>query len=246
MPDRPAVGLGGIIRLRTARAIESAGGLGEPPRSGWFAPASTSWMFRRRCRRGSGCWARPGPARTTATMRCRLPSPGCGICRLCTVRVEGHNAVIRLLIDRYDGLVSLRPQAMCRLHVVLREVIPGGAPRRLSANRAARLLRSVDATGLVAIERDATGRSTGRRATPRPADRRHRHASPTLFGSPRRPARSARCRTDRRRLHPRTRRQPGPLRHTATVRFLNGTAPIEASSGPRKRHRLNRRRPPGG
>jgi hypothetical protein len=29
MPDRPAVGLGGIIRLRTARAIESAGGLGK-------------------------------------------------------------------------------------------------------------------------------------------------------------------------------------------------------------------------
>jgi transposase len=70
-----------------------------------------------------------------------------------TVRVEDHNAVIRLLIDRYDGLVSLRTQAMCRLHAVLREVIPGGAPRRLSGNRAARLLRSVDATGLVAIER---------------------------------------------------------------------------------------------
>jgi hypothetical protein len=70
-----------------------------------------------------------------------------------TVGVEDHHAVIRLLIDRYDGLVSARTQATCRLHVVLRELIAGGAPRRLSANRTAKLLRSVHPAGLVAVER---------------------------------------------------------------------------------------------
>jgi transposase len=47
-------------------------------------------------------------------------------CELRTVGVEDHHAVIRLLIDRYDGLVSARTQATCRLHVVLRELIAGG------------------------------------------------------------------------------------------------------------------------
>jgi transposase len=73
--------------------------------------------------------------------------------RVAQVGGEDHTAVIRLLIDRYDSLVSLRTQATCRLHVVLRELIAGGAPRRLSANRAAKLLRSVHPAGLVAIER---------------------------------------------------------------------------------------------
>jgi transposase len=80
--------------------------------------------------------------------------------------------VIRL-IDRYDGLVSLRTQATCRLHVVLRELIAGGAPRRLSANRAAKLLRSVHPHWCGRHRtQTARRRSTGRRTTPRPADRR--------------------------------------------------------------------------
>jgi transposase len=74
-------------------------------------------------------------------------------CELRTVRGEDHTAVIRLLIDRYDGLVALRTQATCRLHAVLRELIAGGAPRRLSANRAAKLLRSIHPAGPAAIER---------------------------------------------------------------------------------------------
>jgi Transposase len=54
---------------------------------------------------------------------------GLGHCGLRTVRVEDHTAVIRLLIDRHDGLASLRTQATCRLHAVLGELIAGGAPR---------------------------------------------------------------------------------------------------------------------
>ena len=61
-------------------------------------------------------------------------------CGLRTVPVEDHTAVIRLRIDRYQDLVALRTQAACRFTVALRELVPGGAPRRLSADRAANLL----------------------------------------------------------------------------------------------------------
>ena len=74
-------------------------------------------------------------------------------CGLRTVGVEDHTAVIRLLIDRYDDLVALRTQAAARIHVALRELIAGGAPRRLSADRASRLLRSVRTGHVVAAER---------------------------------------------------------------------------------------------
>jgi transposase len=54
---------------------------------------------------------------------------GLGHCGLRAVRVEDHSAVIRMLIVRYDDLAALRTQAAYRLHVALRELIAGGAPR---------------------------------------------------------------------------------------------------------------------
>ena len=78
-------------------------------------------------------------------------------CQLRTVQVEDQAAVLRLLIDRYDDLVGLRTQAACRLHVVLREMIPGGGPRRMSADRASKLLRSIRPDGPVAVERKRLG-----------------------------------------------------------------------------------------
>src|SRR4051794_10750235 len=74
-------------------------------------------------------------------------------CGLRAVRSDDHSTVLRLLIGRYDDLVSLRTQAACRLHAVLRELVAGGARRRLGADRAAKLLRSVHPEGLVAGER---------------------------------------------------------------------------------------------
>jgi transposase len=42
-------------------------------------------------------------------------------CGLRAVGLEDRNAVIRILIDRYDDLTALRTQAACRLHVPLRD-----------------------------------------------------------------------------------------------------------------------------
>jgi transposase len=78
---------------------------------------------------------------------------GLGHCGLRAVRVEDHTAVVRMVIDRYHDLVALRTQAACRLHVALRELIAGGAPRRLGADRAAKLLRNIHPRGTAAVER---------------------------------------------------------------------------------------------
>jgi transposase len=164
-------------------------------------------------------------------------------CELRVVAVEDHAAVLRLLIDRYDDLVGLRTQAACRLHVVLRELIAGGGPRRMSADRAAKLLRSVRPVGSVALERKQLGLD--------------------LLGDVRRLDRDLVAIKQRighavdasgttlRELY-----GVGPIvaalvlghvgdpaRFATADRFAsyNGTAPIEASSGPKVRHRLNPR-----
>ena len=150
---------------------------------------------------------------------------------------------MRLLVGRYDDLVALRTQAACRLHAVLRELVAGGAPRRLSAEQAAKLLRSVRTDRAVAAQR--------------------RELAVDLLGDVRRLDRDLvaikiRIRdavdasgTTLREVH-----GVGPIvaalilahvgdpaRFATPARFAsyNGTAPIEASSGPRKRHRLNPR-----
>lgn len=159
------------------------------------------------------------------------------------VVADDHSTVLRLLIDRYRDLVSLRTQAACRLHAVLRELIPGGGPRRMSADRAAKLLRNVRCDDVITAER--------------------RRLAMELLGDLRRLDRELvaikqritvavdASGTSLVELH-----GVGPIvaalilghvgdasRFTSREKFAsyNGTAPIEASSGPRKRHRLNPR-----
>jgi len=59
------------------------------------------------------------------------------------VKPDGVTVGLRLLADRRNDLVSLRTQAVCRLHRLLRELIAGGVPRRLSAERARQALNRV-------------------------------------------------------------------------------------------------------
>jgi len=170
-------------------------------------------------------------------------SAGLRHCGLRAVRGDDHSTVLRLLVGRYDDLVSLRTQAACRLHAVLRDVVAGGAPLRLSADRAAKLLRSVHPDGWVGLERKQLAADL--LSDVRRLDRelmaikvRIRDAVHTTD-------------TSLLELH-----GVGPIvaglilayvgdlaRFPTAARFAsyNGTAPIEASSGPRKRHRLNRR-----
>jgi len=177
--------------------------------------------------RGCGCGARPRRPLATAIA-------GLGHCGLRAVRVEDHTAVIRMLIDRYDDLVALRTQAACRLHVALRELIAGGAPRRLGAERAAKLLRSVRPQGAAGVERKRLAlellADLGRLDRDIATAKRRVNDAVTASG------------TSLLELHSIGPIVAGlilghvgdPVPHAERFASYNGTAPIEASSGPRK------------
>ena len=159
------------------------------------------------------------------------------------VRPADHTAVLRLLADRRQDLVAARTMTVCRLHGLLCLLTPGGAPRSLSATRAAKILRTVRPADEVAVERKHM-------ALELLADLRRLDQQLTAIGDRITHAVTA-SRTTVTEVF-----GVGPILaativgHTGNVsRFptaghfarYNATAPIEASSGPRVRHRLNPR-----
>jgi transposase len=78
--------------------------------------------------------------------------------RLRVVQAEDHNGVLRLLSVRRTQLTASRTQAVSRLHGLLAELIPGGAPKNLAADRAAELLRSIRPSTAVDATRKALAR----------------------------------------------------------------------------------------
>lgn len=162
--------------------------------------------------------------------------------RLTQVQVEDHTAILRLLSDRRDDLVTERTRTINRLHVLLRELVPGGVNRNLSAESAAAHLRRI-------------------RTAPGPARARRQLAS-ELVADVRRLDRQI---ADLERRIRQAVRQAGttltelfglgpvlaakiighvghPTRFPTKAHFASytGTAPIEASSGEVVRHRLSR------
>jgi transposase len=163
--------------------------------------------------------------------------------RLRTVVREDHTALLRLLAKRHHDLVAHRTRVVCRLHTVLCLLVAGGLPRQLSAARVAAELRRIRPDDQIGCER--------------------RHLAHDLLTELRR--------ADRDLAELKTRITIAVAASTTTVtevfgvgpvmaayligysgdmrRFPsaghyardNGTAPIEASSGPRIRHRLNPR-----
>jgi transposase len=159
------------------------------------------------------------------------------------VGLEDHAVVLRLLAKRHHDLVAQRTRIVCRLHAVLCQLVEGGLSRDLTATRAAAALRRVRSANAVTAER--------------------RRMAVELLGELRR------VDADLGALKPRTRAAlaasattvtevfgvgptmatylvgyTGDVRRFATAAHFaryNGTAPIEASSGERIRHRLNPR-----
>ena len=85
----------------------------------------------------------PNDARSVAIAALRQPG-------LAVVRPEDHTQVLRMLAKRHLELTALRTQAACRLHAVILQLRPGGITRRLSAQKAARMLgglRALDPVG---------------------------------------------------------------------------------------------------
>jgi transposase len=164
-------------------------------------------------------------------------------CGLRTVRSDDHRVVLRLLADRHHDLGGLRTQAVCRLHVLFRELVAGGAPVRISAAQAQRLLDSISPADVVARERVRLAQAhladIARLDGELEAVRQRITAAVVDSG------------TRLTELH-----GVGPIvaaivlgqigdigrfRTRAQFASYNGTAPIEASSGNIHRHRLNMR-----
>jgi transposase len=60
-----------------------------------------------------------------------------------TVEINEALIALRALVEHRDDLVKTRTQVINRLHVLLTQLIPAGAPTRLSAETTAELLRTV-------------------------------------------------------------------------------------------------------
>jgi transposase len=56
---------------------------------------------------------------------------------------EDQTTILRLLTERRDDLVGERTRLLNRLHVLLRDLVPGGAPTALSADKAADILKRI-------------------------------------------------------------------------------------------------------
>ena len=67
--------------------------------------------------------------------------------RLAAVDPEAASEALRLLSERREDLVAERTRALNRLHALLRDLLPGGVARTLSADRAARILRGIRPKG---------------------------------------------------------------------------------------------------
>jgi transposase len=77
--------------------------------------------------------------------------------RLAAVDPEAASEVLRLLSERREDLVAERTRALNRLHALLRDLLPGGVAGKLSADRAARILRAIRPKGCLGAPQTAVG-----------------------------------------------------------------------------------------
>jgi transposase len=156
--------------------------------------------------------------------------------------VEQTILALRALVEHRDDVVRTRTQTINRLHVLLTQLLPGGAPRGLDAQTAARLLRTVRprATAPATLRRLAVELS----AEIRHLDRRITTATNQISTAV---AASATNLTQLRGIGDLTAgkilARVGDVtrfRSPAAFASYTGTAPIEVSSGDVVRHRLSR------
>ena len=224
-------------------AIESAGGLGfllaqQLVRAGEDVVDVPATLAARVRLLGSGRGSKSDPNDALSTAIAALRDP-----HLRTVVAEDHAMVLRLLADRHQDLTSLRTQAVCRLHALIAALTPGGVQTWISAEGAASRLRSIHPHNAVEAQRKEMALelvADVRRLDKAIAQVKQRTAAAVTA--------SGTTVTD---IH-----GVGPIvaalliGHSGDItRFpssghyasYNGTAPIEASSGPTVRHRLNPR-----
>jgi transposase len=158
------------------------------------------------------------------------------------VRAEDDSLVLRLLSERRDDLAAERTRTANRLHALLRDLIPGGAKRNLSAEQAAALLRGVQPMTAADAQRKQLSRDLV-------ADLRRLDAALQRNGEDIATAVTA-SGTSVTQIHgvgpvlaAKIIGHSGPIGRFPTRHHYAsycGAAPIEASSGEQRRHRLSR------
>jgi transposase len=162
--------------------------------------------------------------------------------KLSVVTPEDHTTVLRLLSDRRDDIVSARTRTKNRLHVLLRDLVPGGARTELSSNAAALFLGKVRPVTATDCQRKAIARQL--LDDIRRADSQLKAIAKTLATAV---AESRSTLTEVQGigviLAAKIIGHAGDVtRFESKAHFASytGTAPVEASSGDIRRHRLNR------
>jgi transposase len=162
--------------------------------------------------------------------------------QLRAVAVDDETVALRLLVDRREELGAARTQTVNRLHRLLLELLPGGANKALSTRQAKALLATVR-------PRDVVGRTRRRLAADLIAD---------LSWIDKRIAAADRELNDLLDATGNSLRQLHGIEPAGAARLVgdvgditrfadrahfaswNGTAPLDASSGEQRRHRLSR------
>ncbi len=159
------------------------------------------------------------------------------------VGLDEHRVVLRLLADRDHQITANRTRTICRLHAMLCLLIEGGTGRALTASKAHDLLGSIHIDGPIAAERIRAARQlldeirvldTARHDVRTRTNQIVQASVSTV--------------TDIHGIGLLTAAiiigRVGDINRFPTSGHFarhNGTAPIEASSGPKKRRRLNPR-----
>ena len=161
--------------------------------------------------------------------------------RLLQVAPENHAMVLRMLAKRHHDLTARRTQSICRLHALLVTLVPGGLPKLLSADRAAKELRRLRPTDGVGVGRREAGYEL--LSEVRDADRQLRELHSRIVAAVRAAATTV---TDVYGVGPIVAAYligyTGDITRFASKAHYaryNASAPLNASSGPRPRHRLN-------
>lgn len=179
----------------------------------------------------------PNDARSAAIVAWRTPALNV------VAGLDEHRVVLRLLADRDHQITAHRTRTVCRLHALMCVLIEGGTTRSLTATKAAELLENVTITSPVIAQRLATCHQLidEIRTLDRVRDDvRERTAAAVIA--------SGTTVTEVFGIGPLMAavivgRVGDVRRFPSSGHFArhNGTAPIEASSGPKARHRLNPR-----
>ena len=184
---------------------------------------------------GNGRKTDPVDAHSVALVALRRPD-------LVRVQLDPELVVMGMLVDRRDELGRARTQTINRLHRVLLELFPGGAKQFLSSHQARAMLATIRPRDIVGKTRrrlavELTGELEVIDKKIKAADKDLKELV-TARGSTLMdlhgigPSGAARLLVDVANVH----------RFADRNRFAswNGTAPLDASSGDQKRHRLSR------